>query len=155
MKRTSVLIVGTSLVLVVAGILAWNGVQSGPAARSDAAEIARGSAIYVEHCAACHGENLEGQPDWRSRRPDGRLPAPPHDETGHTWHHPDTVLLGIIAEGPGAFVPGDYESDMPGFSGVLSAEEMQAVLTFIKSTWPPEIQARQRSISQRWAGADR
>lgn len=28
-----------------------------------------GRALYVEHCAACHGVDLEGQPDWRSPTP--------------------------------------------------------------------------------------
>ena len=42
----------------------------------DAAKVARGQAVYTASCAACHGANLEGQPDWRSRKPDGRMPAP-------------------------------------------------------------------------------
>ena len=46
--------------------------------------IAYGEAIYKQHCASCHGENLEGQPNWKTRNDQGRLPAPPHDETGHT-----------------------------------------------------------------------
>src|SRR5205807_2276140 len=50
---------------------------------NDAALVARGKAIYAEHCAACHGANLEGQANWRSRLPNGRLPAPPHDASGH------------------------------------------------------------------------
>ena len=55
----------------------------------DAQVLATGKAVYERHCAACHGANLEGQPNWRSRDPSGRLPAPPHDASGHTWHHPD------------------------------------------------------------------
>jgi len=42
---------------------------------------------YQELCASCHGVNLEGQPNWREYKADGSLPAPPHDEAGHTWHH--------------------------------------------------------------------
>ena len=59
----------------------------------EAADIAQGEDLYREYCAACHGADLEGQPDWRSAGPDGVLPAPPHDETGHTWHHPDGVAV--------------------------------------------------------------
>src|SRR5689334_20690026 len=51
--------------------------------------VERGKLIYDEHCARCHGANLEGQPNWRHRLPSGRMPAPPHDPTGHTWHHSD------------------------------------------------------------------
>ena len=95
-----------------------------------------GRQLYAENCAACHGANLEGQPNWRERLPSGRLPAPPHDATGHTWHHSDEQLFQITKHGLEALVP-DYESDMPGFGDVLSDEEIRAVLDYIKSTWPP------------------
>jgi mono/diheme cytochrome c family protein len=78
--------------------------------------IAIGRQLYAEHCASCHGAALQGQPDWQNRLPNGRMPAPPHDSTGHTWHHSDAQLLTIVKEGVSAIVPG-YESDMPGFEG--------------------------------------
>ena len=46
----------------------------------DTALVSAGKTVYATHCAACHGAQLEGQPDWRHAGPDGRLPAPPHDE---------------------------------------------------------------------------
>ena len=97
--------------------------------------VVQGRALYTEHCAACHGASLEGQPDWQQPLPDGRLPAPPHDASGHTWHHSDRELLLITKHGMSALVPG-YDSDMPAFEGILSDEEIMAVLAFIKSTWP-------------------
>ena len=57
--------------------------------------LAEGAQLYAQHCASCHGSQLEGQPNWRERLPNGRLPAPPHDDSGHTWHHPDHVLFAI------------------------------------------------------------
>lgn len=96
--------------------------------------MALGKALYVQHCTVCHGANLEGQPNWQSRRTDGRLPAPPHDDTGHTWHHSDDQLFKITKLGVSAVVP-DYESDMVGFAGKMSDEEIRAVIAFIKSTW--------------------
>src|SRR5688500_16016650 len=92
---------------------------------AEAEMVARGGAIYAEHCAACHGAGLEGQPNWRERRPDGRLPAPPHDASGHTWHHPDQQLFRIVKDGVAGVVPG-YESDMPAFGGVLSDEAIRS-----------------------------
>ena len=100
------------------------------------AKVALGQKLYVQHCAACHGAQLEGQPNWRRRLPSGRLPAPPHDESGHTWHHPDQALFEITKHGvvwPHA--PKDYESDMPAFGDKLSDEEIWAVLAYIKSHW--------------------
>jgi mono/diheme cytochrome c family protein len=115
---------------------------------NDPQQVAAGEAIYRTHCASCHGANLEGQPDWRTRLPTGRLPAPPHDASGHTWHHSDEVLLEIVKEGPAFYAALGVESDMPAFGSVLSEADMAAVLAYIKSTWPPQIQARQEQMSQ-------
>lgn len=104
--------------------------------------VALGGSIYSEHCASCHGANLEGQLDWEQRLENGRLPAPPHDETGHTWHHPDQVLFDLTKFGPAALVGADYESDMPGFEETLSDQEIIAALSYIKSRWPKKLRER-------------
>src|SRR6266403_432418 len=93
--------------------------------------VAAGRTVYAEHCASCHGKNLEGQPRWRERLPNGRLPAPPHDSSGHTLHHPDRQLFEITKNGVSGMVPG-YQSDMPAFASRLSDEQIWAVLAFIK-----------------------
>jgi mono/diheme cytochrome c family protein len=78
------------------------------------------------------------------------MPAPPHDESGHTWHHTDTVLFGITKEGlvPGKYAPPDYVSDMPAFAGKLTDAEIWAALAFIKSHWtnPELLRARDEMI---------
>jgi len=105
----------------------------------DEAAVARGAALYAAYCASCHGASLEGEPDWRERDAAGYLPAPPHDDSGHTWHHPDRLLFAITKEGTEAIVGGDYRSNMTGFGDMLDDEEILAVLAYIKSTWPPRI----------------
>jgi len=66
----------------------------------------------------------------------GRVPAPPHDESGHTWHHPDRVLFGITKYGVAPnYAPPGYESDMPAFGGTLSDAQIRAVLEFTKNHW--------------------
>lgn len=114
----------------------------------DAQVTALGATIYRKHCAACHGAHLEGQPDWRLRDAAGRLPAPPHDATGHTWHHPDAVLVAITKQGvaKAANLPG-YDSAMPAFEGVLTDPEIVAVLSWIKAQWPPEIRRQQDEVT--------
>lgn len=111
--------------------------------------VARGKTIYASHCASCHGAKLEGQANWRQRLPNGRLPAPPHDETGHTWHHPDAVLIDITKNGlvPEKTAPKGYESDMPAFGKVLTDEEIVAVLAYIKSSWPAEALEMQKTVT--------
>lgn len=114
------------------------------------ARIERGADIYARHCAGCHGAALEGEPDWRSRRPDGRMPAPPHDATGHTWHHPDGVLFEITKFGmTPPHAPDGYLSDMPAFDGVLTDQEIVDVLEFIKSRWPRRERAFQEELTRR------
>lgn len=106
----------------------------------DPAQLAAGGKIYAEHCASCHGARLEGQPEWRKRLPNGRFPAPPHDDSGHTWHHPHQVLFGITKHGlVPPYAPPGYQSDMPAFAGKLSDEDIRAVLAYIESHWSGEV----------------
>ncbi len=116
---------------------------------SDQELVARGKVIYANNCASCHGANLEGQPDWRKRLPNGRLPAPPHDESGHTWHHPDALLVELVKNGlvAGKTAPSGYESDMPAFGQSLSDADIVAVLAYIKSSWPPEVLEAQKRMT--------
>lgn len=107
----------------------------------------RGKNLYFEACASCHGQNLEGQANWRVAGPDGRLPAPPHDATGHTWHHPDRVLLEITRRGTAAVVGGGYQSNMPGFGSEYTEEELRDVLAWIKTQWPTRERVRQARIT--------
>jgi mono/diheme cytochrome c family protein len=111
-------------------------------------DLAEGKALYDLHCAGCHGLKLEGQPDWRRRLANGRMPAPPHDESGHTWHHPDEVLFGITKHGlVPPYAPPGYTSDMPAFAGVLSDDEIRTVLAYIASHWKsPEVLAAREQM---------
>ena len=143
-------ILGLIAIAALGGVIAWVWVQRAiPAIDPDNADqVARGSALYAAQCARCHGANLEGQPNWRERQANGRLPAPPHDATGHSWHHSDSVLFGITKHGIAEYAPPDYESDMPIFGGLLTDEDIAAVLAYIKSRWPPEVRARQENINR-------
>jgi mono/diheme cytochrome c family protein len=135
MRTASVLV--SMLGVAAAGLgLAWPRLADRMAGGASAATVALGKTVFAERCASCHGAKLEGQRDWKSPLPSGRMPAPPHDASGHTWHHPDGVPFRITREGPAAVVGGGYQSDMPGFGNVLTDEEIRAVLAFIKSTWP-------------------
>jgi len=140
------LAVGIVLAAAVGGA-AWAfwPASGGRADAGDRQLVALGAAVYKVRCASCHGVKLEGQPDWRSRNANGRLPAPPHDESGHTWHHADEQLFRITKLGlKPPLAPEGYESDMPAFAGVLTDREIWAVLAYIKSRWPPHIRDRQR-----------
>lgn len=141
------------LVAIVAAGGFWfvrqSSVQSLLADPDNPAQVALGRTVYATHCASCHGMNLEGEPNWQTRKPTGRLPAPPHDSSGHTWHHPDAQLFGIVKNGVTPYAPPGYQSDMPAFAATLSDEEVWAVLAHIKSAWPADIRERQADISKR------
>ena len=117
---------------------------------NDPAIVALGANVYEANCASCHGADLEGQANWRSPGEDGRLLAPPHDETGHTWHHDSDTLFQLTKYGVSALINDpDYASNMPIYDGVLSDEEIIAVISYIKSTWPEEIRARHTEMENR------
>ncbi len=109
--------------------------------------VAQGELIYKQSCAACHGANLQGQDNWKSPDADGFMPAPPHDESGHTWHHRDELLFDLTKFGSAAFAGENFKSIMPQFDGLLSDEDIIAVLSYIKSTWPQEIQKRHDELN--------
>lgn len=111
--------------------------------------VALGARTYDSACATCHGVNLQGQPNWRQRKPDGRLPAPPHDDGGHTWHHDDQTLFLLTKYGAAKLIGSPVPTDMPTFEGVLSDEEIRAVLAFIKSRWSETVRGQQAEINKR------
>ena len=120
---------------------------------ANASQVASGQAIYAANCASCHGPNLEGQPDWKSRNSNGRMPAPPHDDTGHTWHHPDAILFGITKVGvTPPYAPAGYQSAMPAFGGKLTDQHIWDVLAYIKSRWSPRAREAQAQIQKQLGG---
>ena len=114
-----------------------------PVPTLEEASIDRGADLYAQYCSECHGDNLEGALDWKRPLADGSYPPPPHDDSGHTWHHPDELLQQIIAQG------GDpaYNSKMPAFGETLSPDEIASVLDFIESRWGTEARQFQWWIS--------
>lgn len=113
--------------------------------------IEQGQTIYATYCADCHGAELQGETEWKVQNEDGTFRSPPHDETGHTWHHGDPTLLAAIRLGGARFEGADISgtSPMPAFGEILTTEEATAVLTFIKSTWPDDIRILQQEATQR------
>ena len=127
------------------GIPEVNGVIQPAVEGSEAYTL--GQDIYNARCASCHGIDGEGQFPDAPMQPDstGRIGAPPHNGSGHTWHHDDDLLLRYIKEGglgdPDSFYP------MPAFGEQLTDEEIAIVLAYIKTMWSPEELARQTNAT--------
>lgn len=151
-SRTVLMFLAAAVAAVVAAVAALDPFGATPGGASlqpgDAKVVAQGQSIYQTHCAACHGAKLEGQPNWRERDAKGLLPAPPHDASGHTWHHPDDVLVRITKLGVAkAANLKDYASAMPAYERVLSDQEIVAVLSWIKAQWPAPIRDKHDQIN--------
>jgi mono/diheme cytochrome c family protein len=151
-RRALIIVICILAGLAAAGTAAWLAQRRfvPPIAADDPRQVELGATVYAARCAQCHGANLEGQPNWQQRQANGRLPAPPHDASGHTWHHPDEILFGITKNGMTAYASADYASDMPAFAGLLTDDEIAASIAFIKSRWPADIQAQQARINEQW-----
>jgi mono/diheme cytochrome c family protein len=152
MTRRKLVFGVVGVVIIGAAAVLYSTIRpSGPAFidPADQSLVIQGKAIYANNCAACHGEALQGQPNWRERMSNGRLPAPPHDKSGHTWHHPDAMLVDMVKNGlvPGKTAPPGYVSDMPAYRDILSDQEIIAVLAYIKSTWPPKVLEAQKEVT--------
>jgi len=115
-----------------------------PVPTLDAQRVAQGKEVYTQYCAACHGANGEGQPNWKVRLDDGSFPPPPHNSSGHTWHHADGQLKDIISKGIKDIFP---QSKMPTFGEQLSDDEITAALEYIKTWWGEDERALQWRIT--------
>ena len=152
-KRRPLVVVATVSIIVLAGAAWWflaRGTGSEAITADNKELVALGQPLYAKHCAACHGAKLEGQENWRTPLPErGGLRAPPHDASGHTWHHPDAMLFAITRNGGASIAPPGFKSNMPGFKESLSDREIRAVLSYIKSRWPERVRKISKRINER------
>ena len=97
-----------------------------------------GEKIYNKNCLSCHGPKGQGlAKDWKVKNENGNYPAPPLNGTAHTWHHSPEQLLYTINKG-GVEMGGQ----MPAFEKRLTEEEKKALIEYMYSLWPKEIQEK-------------
>ena len=92
----------------------------------------RGARLYRDHCAACHGADGEGRLD------DSGAPAYPALAGSHTVTQASAANLVRIIE-RGGFAPATpghpRPYGMPPFAGVLSAEELAALASHLRTAF--------------------
>lgn len=111
--------------------------------------LAEGQKLYQAHCAHCHGYRGEGEPNNPNPHlPDaiGYMPVPRHDSLGHTWLHPDQLLLQTIKKGIANPLS---RYGMPPFEALLSDEEISFILNYIKLWWTEAQVEQQRAATER------
>ena len=139
-KRWGWLIAGAALAAILYLLFAprWAG---GPIADyRDSEAVARGQALYQVQCLVCHGPAGRGEnPEspMGGTKPEGGYLAPALDGTGHAWHHAPDALFRVIKEGSPA-----TDSQMVGWAGRMSDEEIGLVIAYFRSLWPQGIQGR-------------
>lgn len=105
--------------------------------------VQKGFQLYRANCAACHGDQGQGAPNWKQAGADGKYPPPPLNGTGHAWHHPKPVLVRTIKDGTSRI-----GGKMPAWKDKLTDAEISAIITWFQSRWPDE-------LYQAWARMDR
>ncbi len=157
MARKAIGIAAVALVVGLGALIWWDAqVRVSPESAvpdlNDSDRIAFGRVVYLKHCASCHGAQLEGQPNWRDRLPNGKLPAPPHDDSGHTWHHTFDLLFAMTKHGlVPPYAPPGYQSEMPGFGDQLSDDEIWNVLAYIRSRWSDRVRSAHDELQRQQA----
>ena len=114
------------------------GCSPGENETSPESNIALGESVFNKNCVSCHGSKGVGLvKNWKVKDENGNYPAPPLNGTAHTWHHSPSDLLYTINKGGG-----DMGGQMPAFEGRLNEDEKQALIDYIYSLWPSEIQTK-------------
>jgi high-affinity iron transporter len=91
-----------------------------------AAAVARGRALYLLHCALCHGERADGHGERRSA-----LERPPVDFTARAWRRRATPQ-GVAA----AIRDGVRGTPMPAWKGTLEPREIEDLAAYLLSVAP-------------------
>ena len=119
-----------------------------PITRNDIEKIKSGKLLYNQYCASCHQVDLSGAKNWKGVDEDGHRKAPPLNGTGHTWHHSDELLHKIIKYGFVKLIK-NYEGKMMGFGDKIDDQNIDNILSYIKSYWKDDIYHQQLEISKR------
>lgn len=119
---------------------------------ADAVAIAPGAAggrLYAQHCAECHGPQAQGHPDWQNAAAGGFVAAPPLDASGRLPQRTAADVVQTIKTG----VRRNDIAVMPAWQGRLGDADIDAVLAWLLSQWPPAQAAAWRNAQAQPAAA--
>jgi len=109
--------------------------------KQDPELIHQGEILFTRHCASCHGQRAEGDPQWRHRLADGSYPPPPLNGSGHAWHHSHDMLRQMIRDGSQPSADGAPVGHMPPWRDTLSVHDIDAIIAWFQSLWPDQVYA--------------
>lgn len=162
-NRKRIFLAIISLALIICGLIYWQMREHTTVRKLDhiinkinynqmtEAQFKQGNDLFLANCAECHGNNLEGQPNWRYPKADGTLLPPPLDIDGHAWHHSDDYIYDMIHDGGQVvldrLVDRHPPSNMPPFGDKLKPEDIWFIINYIKSSWSSEIRRNQAAMA--------
>jgi len=132
---------GLALVVLIGGlVLAFGSPVAWPNGVKLALQQRQGEQVYNANCVSCHlgrdGGTIEDDP-------------PRHNANGHTWHHPDCALRTAVREGSAGIVEVSRSvMPMQPFKDVLSPDDIDAVIEYIKTMWTPAQRQAQASFTR-------
>ncbi len=95
-----------------------------------AGNIAKGKQLYEGNCQECHGVGGIGEnPEDPSAQDEFGFKAPALNDDTHAWHHSDKNLSETIFNGSGR------NERMVAFDVILSREDVENLISYIKSLW--------------------
>ena len=101
------------------------------------ASVARGAALYEQHCTLCHGPQAQGHPDWQTPSDGAFAAAPPLNGTGNDWKRTRVELAAVIKNGVRR--KSDKTEVMPAWKGRLGDRDIEDVLNWMQSLWPEQV----------------
>ena len=122
---------------------------------SSAEDVRAGRVIYKTYCSQCHGRNLQGQALWQVLDEYAGRRAPAHDDSGHTWQHPDEDIYQKIRSGHLPKANPSAVSYMPAFENILGEGQILQVMAYIKARWSLGIRVAQSTLNPDFAGMPR
>ncbi len=108
--------------------------------------LMRGSSLYQQHCAQCHGPEAQGHPDWRNPQV---VAAPPLNGGGNVWKRRKQDMIAIIRNG----ATRHGEPVMPAWKGRLSDPDIEDVIAWFQALWPADVYQRWRETEVRTAAS--
>jgi mono/diheme cytochrome c family protein len=123
--------------LAFAGVTEYHHISPPPKRFADAddfGKVRQGKQIYQSHCASCHGRNLQGQPLWQMKDEYLGRRAPALDQTGHVWTQSDDDFFAAASHTH------------------LAAQDVLAVMSFIKAHWGVGLRVAQATQNPGKAG---
>lgn len=126
------------LCIAIIALLTSPALFSATGERPDAESVAAGKELYQQYCQACHQQDGIGEkpiPTFLAQP--GYITAMPLNESSHAWHHTDEQIIHTILNGL------QRTKRMPAWKGVISEQQANQILAYLKSLWSDRILACQ------------